>query len=750
MRIIVVISFCMYLPLVRAYPAAAESGRSNRPLWKPVRDDVYLQEVGRQVETDSPVLAVAVYRGKLYAGLDDGLRVLNEDVFEDAGLPGGRVRCLKTLNDALWIISDTGIYKLDSAGVTQVAKGDFRDLCAHAGAVVVATPKGLMRVEGHQLEPIPGAAQCPREIQKVASYSETLYCLTPGRLVLFDDEQYDPDNVIDWGRKLPSEETRDMLSLGSRLYVATDHGLGQLRGMAMTHVQGKDGLCYEDTTCLAEGFQGDLWIGTTQGAMRWVDDEFLYFNQRRWLPDDNVRAIASGQNVVYIATDKGIGIIEYEPFTLRKKAAYYERHLTEWGQKRLGFTHKLEWDDALSEWVREVSDNDGGWSTHYLAAMCFKYAVTGDPNARKEAVDFFNSLKWLEEITPIPGFPARSLWAVGEKGHQAQGGSGGYPAEWHDTEDGVWQWKGDTSSDETDAHFYATSIFHDLVAEGEEKERAKEHASRVASHIVDNAWILRDLDGKPTVWGRWDPEYFASLRGFAARGLNGLEVLCAMKTAAALTADPKFDGAYKQLLDMRYPSHVLRQKLTFPSEAINHSDDRLAFYVYYPLLRYETDPKLRSIYMRSLERSWEVERIEHNPWFNFIYGALTGNDCEVEQAAKHLREWPLDMVKHSYRHSHRHDLHASPGYEPYSGGTKALSPREIGPIRWCSSPMAYDGGSAGRAVVDPSGWLDAYWMGRYYGFITAPTTDDPDLTSVEHRGLNVGAEQYKGPPRPQK
>ena len=31
--------------------------------------------------------------------------------------------------------------------------------------------------------------------------------------------------------------------------------------------------------------------------------------------------------------------------------------------------------------------------------------------------------------------------------------------------------------------------------------------------------------------------------------------------------------------------------------------------------------------------------MEHVAWFNFIYGAITGNDCEAEQAVKYLREW---------------------------------------------------------------------------------------------------------------
>ena len=715
-------------------------------LWEPVQDDVYLQEVGSQVATDSPIRALAVFEGRLYAGLDDGLCVLKDEALVPVEFPKERVHRLAVLNDALWIITDAALYRMTNDGHVTLGQGRFTALCAHLGTVIVASGRGLLRVEGNGLVPIPGADRAPGAIQSIASYGETIYCLTPGGLVLFDGNRYDDINTIDWGA-LPSKATRDMMPLGSRLYVATDAGLGVLRGMGMTAIRGKDGLCYEDTTCLALGFADDVWVGTTDGAIRIVGGDFHYFNMRRWLPHDSVRAIACGQNVAYIGTDTGLGIIEYEPYTLQKKAAYYERYLEEWGMKRLGFVHKLELNGD-QEWVREVSDNDVGWSTHFLTAMCFKYAVTDEQQARDEALNYFNSLKWAEEITPIDGFPARSIWANGEKGHQAEGGSGGFAAEWHNTDDGVWQWKADTSSDETDGHFYAASIFHDLVAEGEEKRRVLEHMDRIASHIVREGWVLRDLDGKPTVWARWDPEYFNSIRGSLARGLNGLEVLSYMRTTATLTGDARFEDAYKQLQGLGYPNYVLRQKLVFPPDDVFHSDDRLAFYVYYPLMKYETDPKLRSIYRRSLERSWEIERLEHNPWFAFIYAASTGNDCEAAQSVKHLREWPLDLLRHSWRASHRDDLFTPDGYVAYAGGTRGLSPRVTGPIRWSDTTLRYDGGAGGRVVVDPSGWLDAYWMGRYHGLITAPTTDDPELTTVEQRGLQLGAEPYNGPPRP--
>ena len=60
-------------------------------------------------------------------------------------------------------------------------------------------------------------------------------------------------------------------------------------------------------------------------------------------------------------------------------------------------------------------------------------------------------------------------------------------------------------------------------------------------------------------------------------------------------------------------------------------------------------------------------------------------------------------------------------------------------------------GSGGRDVAEPSGWLLAYWMGRYHGFIEPPTVTDPNLLNVErNRGKALGASPYQGPPRPAK
>ncbi|MBI4559544.1 MAG: hypothetical protein HY706_18310 [Candidatus Hydrogenedentes bacterium] len=735
---------CVFWCVATGLSAPAELPIPKSPLWEPVADEVYRQEVGSLIATEQILNAVAVFRGQAYVGDEKAVWRVEGEALKLVEGPSGGVTQLSTLGDALYAATAGGLWRYDGQGWTKVGDVPVAGICLHNGRVVVASDTALHVVEGTTLSPLtePG----PTPLLGVASYGGTLYVHDGKRVGLVERRRIRYEEISDWGTLERGCTVRDMLSFGSRLYVATNEGLSLLRGMTWYQVRGEDGLCYEDTTCLAQGFEHDLWIGTMRGGIRHVNDEYQFFGHPRWIPHDKVNAVACGENVVYLATDRGLGIIAYESYTLAKKAAYYERWLEEWGQKRLGFIHSLFLIDG--EWQREVSDNDVGYSSHYLHAKCFEYAVTGSPEARAEAVDMMKSVKWSEDITPIDGFPARSIYAVGEPCLKAQHGSGGLPAEWHRTPDGFWEWKGDTSSDEVDAHVYETTVFLETVANEKERQWAIEHLQRLVGHIVDNGFFLRDLDGKPTRWARWDPEYLQTPYGYYARGLNGMEAFNYMTTAHHFTGNPKFMAAKEQLVGWNYDDDILRQKLTFHPGHFTHFDDRLAFYAYFPLIQYETDPELKALWLRSLERSWEVKRIEGVPWFNLIYGALTGNDCELPRAVAHLREWPLDLRRHSYTNSHRDDLFPPKGYRMYSERPKPLSPRETEPNRWDGDFMQLDATGGGAVIADPSGWLDAYWMGRYYGMITEPKTSDQSVTTVPKRGEQLGAKPYAGPPRP--
>ena len=722
----------------------------DNPTWRIINDEVYPQEIGSKVPSDSPITTLAVLGGVLYAGDATGVKRLKDSALADAGGPKDRILRLRALNKALWCVAESAVWRLSGGKWAKIADGAFIDVCAHLGGIVIASASDLFRLEKSGLIPL-NSAKSRMPILDAASYCETIYVRHSNCLAFLQDGRFEYFDVDDWGHLPLGSVTRDMLSFRERILVPTDKGLAELRGMTWRTITGKQGLCYEDTTCVAEGFADDVWIGTMRGAIRNVGGKYHFFGCDRWIPADKVNAIACGDNVAYIATDSGIGIIEYEPYTLQKKAEWYENWLEEWGQKRIGFINTLVWDGKRNEYVRFLSDNDGGWLCHYMNSLCYKYAVTKDPKVRLQAVEAFKAMKWTEEITPIPGFPARAIYAVGEKALLSSTGSGGLPAEWHETEDGKWQWKGDTSSDEVDAQIYSVVLFYELVAEGAEKEAAKEHIDRICSHIVENGWILRDLDGKPTKWARWDTDYLQRPEGFIASGLNGMEALSFIQAAIAVTGDDKFRMAKQQLLDWGYHKCVLRQKLVFP--IVTHFDDRLAFLSYYPMLNYEDDPELRAIYRRSLERSWEVKRLDNMVWFSLVYSALTGNDCETDRVSEHLRDWPLDCRNYRYTNSHRHDLAVPEPYKNYVEDWKPMGPREVGVQRWDHNYQRPDGGG-GKGVNEPSGWLDAYWMGRYYGIITAPTTTDKKLLTVKKGevrmgcGPQPGAALYDGPEIP--
>ena len=753
-----------FLSIISGLLMAQDLFKTTGHLWLQQKDEVYLQEVSEKISTDKVVEGVAVLNGHCYALMEGKIYLIENGKLKPVENGPDGVNRIKTVNGSLWVLAPKGIFRMENGAWKTIDEGDYADLCVHNGDVYAATREEIYKIENDQListKPKGGyyssditvvmedGSQVHADpvrlgpISRIGSYSGTIYVLRPGELVSFDGLQVNQD-LIDWGH-LPSNITRDMLSDGNRVLISTDRGLSVLRGAALTAIKGIDGLPVENTTCLAKGFANDIWIGTARGAVRMLTGDWHYFAGQMWLPDNHVNGIAVGDRMVYVATDKGIGIIKYEPYTLQKKAAYYEQHIEDCGHKRLGFLHTLYKKNG--EWIREISDNDGGHTAPYLAAMCYKYAVTGDPEAKKAAIESFKAMMWLERITPVDGLFARAIWSTtADKDQRSTQGSGGLPAKWYPTKDGKWFWKSDASSDEVTAHFYAVSLFYDLVAEGKDKEMAREHIDRIASYIIKNGWVLKDMDGKPTRWGRWNPEYLLRAYGYNDRGLNGLEALSYARLGLAITGKKMYADAYRQLIDWGYPANTLRQKNTFPPAITAPWDDDLAFQSYYTLMRYATDSKLRSFYLRSLERSWEVLRMEHNPIFNFTYGAITGNDCELPQAVKSMREEVLDCIDYSYTNSSRDDLYIEPGYTSYAGGIRAISAREIS---FGKRSTQLDGGSGGNVVSNPSEFIMEYWMARFHGFIQAPETNDPALIGVP-RSANeyLGATPYNGPAMP--
>lgn len=506
----------------------------------------------------------------------------------------------------------------------------------------------------------------------------------------------------------------------------------------------QDGVPYDDVTCLHLAGNGDVWGGTVEGAWRLRAGRFRYFWGKRWLPGNRVTAIWSDAHArVWFDTDAGIGSIEEQPLTLARKAEHFDEITQQRHSRRgyIGLTHLKAPGDPAGGAYYEAADSDGLWTAYYVAAMAFRYAVTHSAQAREQARRSMNAMLELERLSGIPGYPARSVATEAE----IKQGIRGYNPEqtvhvpgetdkyWvkSPVEPGVWL-KTDTSSDTMDGHFFAWYMYHELVADAEEKKKIEALVRRAIDSIMANNYTLIGHTGRKTRWGVWGPQYLNSDPEWAdERGINSLEILSHLKVAHHLTGDVKYEHAYNELIEKH---HYLQNTLLIRRGSLvnwwglNHSDDQLVTIAFYPLMMIEKDPDRRRILLQSLARTWEdsvngeqTERAEHSSFYNFAYGAMSGSSCDSELGVADLRDWPWDPVDWTVRNSQRHDVkvmvHAGTDTEHDSHLDRVLPSSERWVKRWNGNPWQGDGGSDGSIEQDGSTWLIAYWMGVYHGYI---------------------------------
>ncbi|MCP4640332.1 MAG: hypothetical protein GY851_07870 [bacterium] len=622
----------------------------------------------------------------------------------------------------------------DEALLSQLDRGKgIRDVAAGpGGAVAAATDSGLFLKTGAAWEKL-------RPVQGTRAW-----CLMDCRAVTFDAK--------------------------GRLWFAAAQGAGCL-GDEWTLYEGRDGLPYDDFTCMAAAPDGSVWFGTHKGAIHFDGTHWAYRQGLRWLPDDDVRAIVvDTDNAAWFATVKGLGCIRSLPMTLAEKAAFYEDEIDKY-HRRTEFEYVLEVGlpaPGVKENVQKHdSDNDGLWTCMYGAGECFAYAVTKDPKAKARAHQVWLAMKQLGDVTqggshPAPkGFVARTILPTSgpnpneehytpEKDRQKQKGDAYWKVivpRWPTSEDGKWYWKTDTSSDELDGHYFFYALYYDLVAQTEaEKAPIRERVRELTDHMIDHEFCLVDHDGKRTRWAVYDPKAMNhDPNWFPERGLNSLSMLSYLATAEHVTGDAKYREAADMLInEYGYAQNMLVAKIHTGPGSGNHSDDEMAFMSYYNLINYEKNPKLRAQYAFSLYRYWRMEEPEMSPLFNFIFAACCfGSSFSdafgtyappntggwLADSVDFLKRMPLDRADWRHENGHRKDilplgvtasLFDSVGdgrRRGYRVNGKVLPPDERHFNHWNHNPWELNTGGSGNGLATGTVFTLPYYMGLHHGFI---------------------------------
>ncbi|HWK07441.1 MAG TPA: hypothetical protein VNS58_27605 [Puia sp.] len=475
---------------------------------------------------------------------------------------------------------------------------------------------------------------------------------------------------------------------------------------------------------------GRTWFGSAQGAFVLREDgKFDYFASRRWLPSDKVADLSAGpRGSVLILTDKGLGQICFKQMTLADKAAYYERQVRE-RHIRLGFNSTLGRmkDGDLSTGSLEDSDNDGLWTSMYLGAEVFRYAATRSPEALQNCRESLDAMERLYTVNSLRGFPSRSFERRGYASADTQ--------VWKHAAHPEWDWKSTTSSDEAIGHIFVFGAIAELVDDTALRNKAIRLIDALMTHIVEHDMYLIDWNGKPTTWGRWNPEYVNARPKFVGdRKINSSNIIAMLQTAWHFTGKKIYrDKAFELMDKYGYLENLMRPMAQVGmapadaddlskhlSENWNHSDDEMYFLGYWGLYRYAFNDTLKEKFKTSILDHWQAERPEKEGAWN-VFTAMTGTaNFDLDNAVWYLQRYPMDLIEWTIKNSDRKDI--VPIAPNFRGQTIAevLPPDESPTTRHNTNLFDLDRTGRGGAELSAGDtWLLPYWMARYLKIISA-------------------------------
>ncbi len=470
--------------------------------------------------------------------------------------------------------------------------------------------------------------------------------------------------------------------------------------------------------------------------------------------------------------------------SLAQKAAGFEEI-----SRRLHVNPGLEWmtdvtlpagaDPATATWkdvpAWVTGENDGLWSSLYMAAEAYRYAATKDADALSMLKVLMDGEVRRMQVTGVPGLFTREYVPAGVANVACPTDPNSYVVDPTKTNnrwvkigtDGCvqtydataqkfvssthcgldkfagWCWLDNVSQDEYSGHMFALGVVAELVDDPALHAQAADLLGKVGHHLIDNNMQFVDWDGRITEHGRiW--------AGGLVGGFQATMSLAFMKTAAVATGDQELSSYYDDCLLKKqgendcipilgaskkpYDELLLPTGLYLGCKS-NWNNFSMQMLSLHTLLAVEFDPELRGKVQDALESDmWQPQgqprplSEQNNAFFDFIYAADKrlgpGSDGPAYDAVKNancmLRQFPASKVPVALSCPAQSCVEACKDRfgNPMSNYARPIAERCLGRFVWWNSPYSIDPCTADPTrVISPADYLLAYWMGRYYGFI---------------------------------
>ncbi len=690
------------------------AGKDGR-VWTTSVEGVFRVESGEfkafGKEINGPTYEIGINAaGEVWIGAWDGLyKVEGDSVKKEEGLAGPVVN-VDFLNNRFFVSTPKGVFEKFN-GQWVLIKGPWgttiRDLKMVDGNIYIASWSGLYSLHG--------------------SYNTT-------GATINDMNSYD---------QLLSRNMQDMaVDQKGRLWVGSRAGVDVFKnGKRVKSLTPGNGLPSTDVRSISVDANGKIWIGTGIGLARYDEGKWSFLHSLRWLPVDEVHDVSFDKNGnAWVATKNGLSVIKKRTMTLEEKAAYFQKMVRDRHVRPPGLVERCALPEPgnLKSYKPMDTDNDGLFTGLYLASESYRYAATGAPDAKANAIEAYRAMEYLQTVTGSAGFVARTVipsdWttmADKNRKYTPQEQADRLAREsrwklltshWRKSADGKWLWKGDTSSDEMTGHFFAYPIYYDLVADEKEKKRVAKHVGKIMDYIIDGGYVFKDLDGKSTRWSVWSPE---QLNGnpdwWLEKGGNSVEILAYLTTAWHCTKNEKYQKEIEKLLTKHNYAKNILTPMHPGNDYFTYIGYQLLSLSYPALLKYETDPKRLALYKKSMEAWFSVIRKDGSPLYAFVYAKNSDGDARIDDCMEMFRNVSLDMIQWTFDNSKREDIKVVHRPAENRVQTERLLPaNERSVFRWDRNVYELVRGNAGRDEGSSVYWLLPYWMGRYEGMISAP------------------------------
>lgn len=668
---------------------------------------------------DDKAYCLAECNGTVYIGTEKGLNYTKEDGTLGS-FPCPRVKAVYSAGDKVYFAAKNTVYVVENGKITELQTLDEDVICFSGTDIIhLITPGWLYRFKDGKFEKY---FRTESELADIAITGQKINAATSEFFICVNGKRKRWMNICHEHSTMPEIKINCIehdSSLGFT-WLGTDKGVYIYDGKIGWYGHNElNVLPEEEIFRIRFADDGRVILSSDAGLIIIKDGKRKYLPATRWAMQPELNdAIASG-NTVWTATDSGVTKITEKDMTLEEKADYCFNLVENHYLRTKGYVtglHSIENHD-ISTGVPGISDNDGLWTQFYMGALSYCYAVTKNEEVLKAARRSLYAMGYLAKVSGKKGFTARAVRFEGDENFGVFVDREG--SEWHPSPDGISEWLGETSSDEMVGHFFGFTLYYDLCANDEEKEYIKEIICDIVDHILENDYKLCDIDGLPTTWANWAPDQLnGNSMWLWEKCINSLELLAFLDVAYHVSGEQKYRDEFMHLaIDEHYLINAAQHKKD--DGHVCHIDDNLGFLTTATILHIEKDPAIRKYLLMGLRHHWEYERPEHTIFYNLVCSAYSDEPCDLDNAIKELRNYPLDFIRTPIINSKRRGLVYDTEQEKWGGKPQLKEALEIDEriIHYNDSNMfRIDEGNPSVASC-PSTYLVPYWFARYHGLI---------------------------------